>query len=375
MLKTAIGSLARRGYQVYTSREVTFVSTGKDHQQYQMPVWGVMLMGMTFLVFFFALEMINYTFGHIIPTLLMIENPQEAIAFEPLPTNDTDGSLNKAPEVQPTKPRPITSSFRMTIQLLQSKGGFRSRFRGFGMFFVYAFATNVVATIVSSIPFVHRGLATVIAMVLCAQLSLAWTLIVISEPSTKSWRARIPGLKTWKKVAGPTAIVAVTEQIAILIPLYFAMAMGLAEKDPRQMVDNKETGAWIGKSIATIVMALVIAFFIVIPANVSLTRVQASLIPEDEETIVPFDRTFNGKVVPEIVGGSGVLGLLDAWKTFNWDVRIGLIKAYVKVFFMQVGLIVVFGLVLLAQAFFIAGKDIYKIFPPRESRGSHASLI
>jgi len=73
-----------------------------------------------------------------------------------------------------------------------------------------------------------------------------------------------------------------------------------------------------------------------------LTRVQASLLADSEETIVPFDRSFNGKVIPEIVGGSGAIGMLDAWKTFDWAARIRLVKAYFKVFLMQLAVAAVF---------------------------------
>ena len=39
------------------------------------------------------------------------------------------------------------------------------------------------------------------------------------------------------------------------------------------------------------------------------------MLPDEDEAIVPFDRSFGGKVVPAILGGSGKLSIRDAWKT------------------------------------------------------------
>jgi hypothetical protein len=324
--------------------------------------------------------MIEYTFGRIIPTLIMVESPAE-IAFEPIPTDDTDDTdddrLNKTPELETVKPKPITASFRTTIQLLQSKGGFRARFRGISVFIVNSIAVQWVAGFLSAIPFIPAPVSLLGAMVLCANLSLLWTLIVISEPSPKAWFRRLPSLKMWKKVAIPTALLALAEQVAIFVPFLIAMVMGLTEEDPKKLADitSKHSGMIVLKSLTVISLAMVLGVFLVIPANIALTRVHASLISEAEETIVPFDRSFGGKVIPEIVGGTGVIGMLDAWTTFDWAARIRLVKAYVKVFAMQMALSVAFVVVLFTQLFIIAGKDLKKLAPEDGAASIHAALI
>lgn len=303
----------------------------------------------------------------------MIESPPETITFEPLPTEDSDASLTKTPELEAVKPKPITASFRTTLQLLQTKGGFRSRFRGISVFVVTQFAINAITQTLASLPFFPRFAAHPVATVACAQMGLAWTLIVISEPSPKSWFRRIPAKSTWKKVAIPTAVLALTEQLSIILPFYLAVGLGLTEHDPREFANlgSRKTGMMFASSIAVLGLGLLIAFFLVVPANVTLTRVQASLLSDAEESIVPFDRSFNGKVVPEIVGGTGVVGMLDAWRTFDWSARVRLVKAYVKVFFMQIALSVLLTLAIFAQLFIIVGRDIEKIAPGE----GHAALI
>lgn len=291
----------------------------------------------------------------------MIESPAEAIDFEPLATEDPDSAI-KDPE-QPRTLQPITSSFRKSIQLLHAVGGFAGRFRGFGVYFSTAILVQWVAGMVSF--FVPRSLANIVAVVALAQLSMAWTHIVISEPSPKPWYRRIPEAKTWKKVAGPTALLAVTEQIAVFVPLYIAMACGLTE-NPAYLTPHQKSMVGV-QGLFLVLLGFVLAILLVIPANVVLTRVQASLLSDSEETIVPFDRSFGGKFVPGIVGGDGI-SLLDAWKTFTMENRIRLLKAYAKVAAMQFALWILFTIVLVVQLFMIVGKDFSKLVPEEPSK-------
>merc|ERR1712058_176813 len=326
------GSLVRRGLDAHA----------EHGDKIKIPTWGAVMLISTFIAFLFAMFMIEYTFGRLVPTLVMIESPQDTISFEPLPTEDPDSTINKDPE-QPSKPQLITSSIRRTVRHL---GGFSSRFRGLSIFIVNTLAVQWIAGILSVLPIINllpRGFANIVALILCAQLSLTWTHIVISQPSPKTWFRRLAPLKMWKKVAIPTAIFALAEQVAVYIPIYMSILAGLVDKDAQQIV--------------------VLTFLVVIPANVTLTRVQASLLVDTEETIVPFDRSFGGKVVPEIVGGTGMIGMLDAWKTFDWAARIRLVKTYLKVIAMQIGVTFLFTMCIVSQLFIIAGKDWSKLIP------------
>lgn len=146
-----------------------------------------------------------------------------------------------------------------------------------------------------------------------------------------------------------------------MIPVYLAMISGIGEKlqtpDAINEIDGRQ--AWIItlKGFGIGVLALVLGFLLVVPADVTLTRVQASLLADSEETIVPFDRSFNGKVIPEIVGGSGVIGMLDAWKTFDWNSRVRLVKAYLKVFLMELAVGAVFFAIAIFEVVLVLGKS------------------
>jgi len=341
---------------------------GENNPQ-KLPTWGILMLACTFIAFSGVYVMIEYTFGRILPTLLMIESPQDVITFDPLPTEDSDSTILKDPEQAQVKAQPITASFRRTVKHLQAIGGFRARFRGIAIFIVRAFAVNTLSGFISVLPllnYIPRPVWNILAIVLCAPLSLAWTHIVISEPSPKTWFRRLPSLKTSKKIMVPVAILAVAEQLSVYVPYSLAIITGLADKseDLGNMTNGQRTGmAFAGMAIFALGLGL--AILVVIPANVVLTRVSASLLADTEETIVPFDRSFGGKVIPEIVGGSGVIGMLDAWKSFDRASRIRLIMAYIKLFVMQVGVSILFSLCLAAQMFLVAGTNWSKFFPQK----------
>jgi len=128
---------------------------------------------------------------------------------------------------------------------------------------------------------------------------------------------------------------------------------------PDQMANIDSRQAWIItlKGVSIGALALVLGFLLVVPADVSLTRVQASLLADSEETIVPFDRSFNGKVIPEIVGGTGAIGMLDAWKSFDWAARVRLVKAYLKVFLMQLAIASVFVVIAVLEVTLVFSKS------------------
>ena len=85
------------------------------------------------------------------------------------------------------------------------------------------------------------------------------------------------------------------------------------------------------------------------------------MLPEEDEAIVPFDRTFAGKVTPEVLGGSGSVSMLDAWKTFDKEARLRVIKLYAKLFGIQIAVTVLFMMTLIGELKLIMGGDFDKV--------------
>jgi hypothetical protein len=260
------------------------------------------------------------------------------------------------PELHVVQNRPITSSFRTTLHHLRTQDGRSGPFRGAAVRFVYCVTIALITGLLSRLP----SPFAIIAVLLCARLDLAWNNIVISKGSPKCWYRRIPSLRSWLKVLPATAVYAVADQLTVLLPTQLARMNGLQHLiDNIHLSDDSEERrammhALCRSGFAVALVAIATTVLILIPASVTLTRVQASLLPENEETIVPFDRSFGGKVVPESLGGQGVVGILDAWKSFGWSSRIRLLKVYVKVWAIQAALFTLFGITLFAEAAYFA---------------------
>ena len=275
------------------------------------------------------------------------------------------------PELLLVKTKPITSSLRATISHLRSKAGCLSRFRGlhisliFHVFHYFLFRTILSLVGGEFASPIRQPLVAVFASVLLSRLGMHWTHHVISMPSTKGWWSRRPSRKLWKKIAGPTALAAMVEQITIWMPVSLFYIFGLDEyvRDTSRLgeISEHERRIIFAKFMTVCVVGILTAVLIYIPANVTLKRVQASMLAEEEETIVPFDRTFDGKVKAEITGGSGRLGMLDAWKTFDWAARIRLMKVYGKVFAVQTAVTIMFGMMLVAEMKLIMGPMFTKL--------------
>ena len=65
--------------------------------------------------------------------------------------------------------------------------------------------------------------------------------------------------------------------------------------------------------------------------------------------------------MPEVVGGTGKLEIMEAWRSFDWAARIRLIKVYVKTFAMQVALTALFAGVILGELQLIMGDELQKM--------------
>lgn len=266
-------------------------------------------------------------------------------ASQPLKPDDEDENGN-API------QPITSKLRTTIAHLRSRAGFWSRFRGFSLYFVYGIARGALSL---ALPFSTQNFCAqlplqVILAVALANLQMAWVHIVISRPSSKRFYQRIPGWKSWKQIAPVAAAVDISVATAFYLPLMIAQWAGGWDK----FVDNATStsappASTMGQVWAITVLPSIASYLVSIPAQAIFARVAASMLPDEDEAIVPFDRTFGGRVTPALLGGSGRLSIADAWRTFDRAARGRYLKVVGKVLLMEFALLITFTLALLAQ--------------------------
>ena len=294
-------------------------------------------------------------------TAIVRTAPESEDVDAPLLDSETKASLEQ--ELLIVKAKPITASFRTTIEHLRERAGRMSRFRGLHILFFYAIAFHSLASIFTSIlprTLLVRSLIHIFVSVGLCRISLLWNHAVISEPSSKRWYRRIVNYEVGRKIALPTAMVAVAEQVAIYTPALLFKGFSLKQYTNggafERISANQQTTVII-KLIAVILVGCTTFFLILFPAQVMLTRVQASLLSEEEESIVPFDRSYGGKVVPAMVGGTGRLEMRDAWKTFDWNSRVRLFKIYAKVLGMQMALFGLYALVVVLELRLAVGKQ------------------
>ncbi|PKY01027.1 hypothetical protein P168DRAFT_292932 [Aspergillus campestris IBT 28561] len=322
---------------VLLRRGSDFVAEMKDKDQQpdiKIAGWLAALVVLSVIMFFVFAGAIEYTYGWVVPTLAAVEQTDPDLYVR----IDTDPNANKsadpnAPEPEDiVRPAPVTRSLRSTLRHLRSRGGFRSRFRGFSMAllcmaapgFITAFFPFAVAR-----SFLGQFAINMVVAVLTANLQMAWVHIVISEPSSKRFYQRIPSFKDWNRIAP----VAVFEYAVTLGAFYLPMMVtcGFSGLDDPANFDIRTSGAY-ARAFASFSGPALLSFLVSIPARAIFIRVAASMLPEDHEAIVPFDRSFGGKVVPAILGGSGKLGIADAWRTFDRAARIRYVKAIAKGF-------------------------------------------
>ena len=315
----------------------------------------------------------------VVTTLCMVESPVAAITVSPSTYESGDkeekeGLLESGPTITLVNQKPITSSIRGTIKHLVANAGRFARFRGFKIHALYAFLFSLVAQFfTAALPRVP-GQAVLVAGLSGAALAnvhASWTHKVVSMPSEQKFWQRIPAKSNWKTLALPAAIETAMPYVSIYITCGFAMLMGLNKLDD-EIVAEYSGYQWtmlIFRVVALVVLAITCTLFLCLPAIVTLVRIEASILPEDQDSIVPFDRTFGGKVASKLLGGTGVVGFLDAWRSFNWEARRRLIKLYVKVFFILAGLVFVIVHVLAFEVFAIMGPALGKMLAQAKHDG------
>lgn len=311
-----------------------------------LPPWAFGVALVDFIFFLPALLVVGYTLNQLYLTLAMVEDPNPP-AYEPLNTEDTESGATLTGEGHsPEGVAPITSSIRATSKLLRSVGGWRSNFRGIYCAFCLVLLKGIAEGFFGAFTFSWIG--SLLASLLMVQWSTAWVTIVISQPSPKSFWSRLPPLrKTFEATCFPVLVNWLFQSLGVGLPLVLADAVGLATwdpKDPTKVPKYDNNAAW--KGLVVLIVSLSMTVFLVIPSQVVLRRVQASLLPPEEDAIIPFDRSFEGTVEPAIVGGKGYVTMKNAFKTFSRASWIRLYKLYFKIFLIATAVnFVIFGIV------------------------------
>jgi len=291
----------------------------------------------------------------------MIESPSSTAIIESAPpayADEPDSPLEKKGDMMPAEAtadqdieitviqhKPITASIKTSIRHLHTVGGFLGRWRGAGVAIVYHMLHSLCTNFLAGVFDLGLGgyaLMHIVSSLALARVHMAWTHSMIAAPGQSWFRSMVPR-KQCKALLLPTLAFAVAQQVTVLMPIAVAFALGLPQEIHGQEFDfmnrnisSSEAAYYAFALLAVPMTAIFVALAILLPASVTLTRIEAALLPEDRETIVPFDRSI-------ILGGFDLQTrgacrsvFVQAWKSFEPAARLRLIKLYAKMFSLQV---------------------------------------
>jgi hypothetical protein len=364
--------LVRRGVQATRQNDPSeqIKEILRDIQRRLSSPGSVVLLFGTLVAFIFILTAWEYAIRFVVGNLACIESTQAG--SEPSQKFEMDGLLETAEVddkggdvvvIENVKSVPITKKLRTTIRHLMKIGGFRSLFRGFSAFLLYALAVVVLNVVfimaLEPVPF-GEAIGDLATILLVSPLHCSWTHAVIRAPRTAKqsvqtktgWSRFIPGVWS-KQLILPTIRLMFASTVAIY--LSFGL-MGLC----RRFLDKHAIA--IPVLISGLVVLIFGMFFLIIPAMIVLVRVEASLLPDLDETIVPCSRISEDWIV-STKGQTARAVLVRAfqqvfgWKLFDKESFLRVLVIYVK--FIGVYLILYFlcAFALIAEIGAILGDE------------------
>ncbi|KAK7959359.1 uncharacterized protein PG986_004213 [Apiospora aurea] len=270
----------------------------------------VILMVANLLLFIPAMLYIGYTLGLVLPTLASVESSQTT--YEPIPVVDeVDSKGEKSPkaavpeaeEAGAIKRQPVTASIRAAQQHLRTvtSAGWRSLFRGFGLALtIHVLSGFIAGPVMMLLPGVPAIVPLFLVDILLVQLNTVWVHSVISTSALPWWRRLPPFVSTLKATFLPICAVVLSTAASSGLPTLVLLAMGrpMVEREvgPGLVVRTVEKQG--GDALLYFAVWFGLMVFAAYPALVVLTRVQASLLPDSDETIVSFDRSL-GRTSPQ----------------------------------------------------------------------------
>ncbi|KAI0121486.1 hypothetical protein F4776DRAFT_219168 [Hypoxylon sp. NC0597] len=322
----------------------TLVARAQEHSDGVRAVVTALLV-VQLVVVVLVLVTLDYSLGDIFPLLAMVEDDappsyaavgdKEAEELEDITENkDVPVDDDSAP-----RPKPVTRSIRSIYRRLRSISGKRSLFRGLVCRIVYSIAFIMIMLLLVNIPFVPFFVAAPIASLLTSPLYTTWVHIVITEPSDKYFWHRIPRFSlVLRATALPT--------------LFLGLVDGLKDKMAATMVSFQLPGAQSSQDkedlrgdLLKSALMILIWIFIQIPLEVVLARIQASLLPKEDRTIIPLDNT----LTLHRDEGKEYASMADAWKSFSRAAWVRLMNVYAMTIIIFVAVYVVLGCIAVAE--------------------------
>ncbi|KAL7924340.1 hypothetical protein ACQKWADRAFT_286476 [Trichoderma austrokoningii] len=331
------------------------------HFTYEVPWWARTVLLFDFVMFMPIIVILRYVLPYVYPAFAIIGDKEESVRPDSLEPNDETTESPSASNHGQTD----TSSPSAIYYLLMKNGGILSNCRGLACALLQTVPTSLYIAYYGRFLWWHyHVVARLATSLLLVQFSTLWLHLVIAQPTDRGFETRIPPFKrTLKATWLATILHWAAVEFAAGFPSMVASSMNIdwpsfhffgPDNTYSFRLDMAAGDAiFYLKCVAVIFASVVGSVFLVVPSQVVLMRIQASLLPMEDSTLVPFDRSFKGRVQPDLANDQDYATISDAWKSFSWAHWRGLVILSLKIIFISLSLIFLMIAVVVMQWFMI----------------------
>jgi hypothetical protein len=214
--------------------------------------------------------------------------------------------------------------------LISSILSLRQRFRLLALYrglwiYILIFGVELIIAAMSfyALPTGFAIVPHVVLPLILVQWYALWTHAVLTRPSQRPWRERIPPFKSTLRTSGPA--------------LAIFLAAKALQKNAFVHVWSAKAMKFEGRQLALLALAtLCVEIVLVAPARLLLMRIHASMLQNKEATVVPIDGALRQFHLEH--GENGLLAIQDAWSSLDRRACVQYVITYT-----QALLAVVFG--------------------------------
>lgn len=247
----------------------------------------------------------------------------------------------------------VSSSIRGTIRHLQTEAGDFSALRGIGTHWmlrslsmlVYLAIGCVLPTKLINAPCFFSILGNMLTALLFAQADTAWLHITISKPRLKFWFRRLPltFLTMIKILWIPTIALVLAQELVDWAPSMLSSSkrpQTAPGQDPRGMIHVTD-GPIVRIGMFKLLWSLLVSqlrslvrpilkTIIAMPIEAVYRRMQASVLPDEDDPIVPVDRSFSSSPNSGILYQQKPLDFLSACRSIDRPTIVRLALLYIR---------------------------------------------
>ncbi|CAG9974295.1 unnamed protein product [Clonostachys byssicola] len=294
-----------------------------------------------FLIFTFGVVLpvaffMFYTAYSVFPILAAVEDLDASIydsisIVVPRVADESEGPTRLGKDGG-AKPLPVSTSLRSLTRLLYSSRRCFPFCRGYGWFFLFGVVKSLALGVCVKSPLLGF-LAQILLPLAATHFHALWVHSVLSTSSrTNGLQGRAMEAGRLFRTAGPAmALYLTSEAVVQRIVLQYYKAVGMKWEDFFPVMGH------FHKSFLFWMLLAFLTFVIVVPAYVVLVRAEASLLPSDEQTLVPLDPALEG------ISGEGVMALVGAWRSLTRPRIVNVAFLYVRMFIITVPVTFVLG--------------------------------